>query len=139
MHSPLAQQHAQAAPRPACRTGPTPAAAPVLPAPARPAPACPAPVRPACVPQRPSAASLRSCRLRLLGASRAPSPAQRLAALCSMGSSPFQVLHTFFFFFFISFSHWKIPKKYIYLFSFIFQYTNKFIKIYFIYFFFFIS
>ena len=37
------------------------------------------------------------------------------------------------FFFFLSFSHWKIPKKYIYLFSFIFQYTNKFIKIYFIF------
>ena len=67
-------------------------------------------------------------------------PAQRPTALCSMGSSPFQVLHIFFsllFFFFISFSHWKITNKYIYLFSFIFQYTNKFIKIYFIYIFFF--
>ena len=52
----------------------------------------------------------------------------------NLGSSPPRSASFFFsLFFFISFSHWKIPKKYIYLFSFIFQYTNKFIKIYFIY------
>ena len=63
-------------------------------------------------------------------------PAQRPAQpYAQMGSSPFQCLPHFFFIFFSS--HRKIPKKNIYLFSFIFQYTNKFIKIYFIYFFYF--
>ena len=117
MHSPLAQQHAQAA-GPAAPRGPR-----------------------ACLPrarvtQHPSAQRpTRPCHLRLLCGSRAPacvpcapSLAQRPTALCSMGSSPFQVLHTFFF---LS-ATGKYQKKYIYLFSFIFQYTNKFIKIYFI-------
>ena len=84
-HSPLAQQHAQAA-RPATPLPPT-----ARPTPQR-LPARPAPKR----------------------------PAQRPAALCSMGSSPFQVLHTFFpFFFFHFFRSLENTKKYIiYFFSF---------------------
>ena len=96
----------------------------------RPTPACrarlPADPTCACLPIPPSPAC-RS-RLRLLQSLR-PAKAQ-------MGSSPFQVLHLqkkFFSSFFFSFCHWKIPKKNIYLFSFIFQYTNKFIKFFFLY------
>ena len=121
--------------------------------PVPPAPSTQRPVRHA-PPTRPSAACALlppapkrlPCACRLLRASLVPCahpspvlpparpapeyPAQRPTALCSMGSILFQVLHAFFFHFFHPLEN---TKKNIYLVSIIFQYTNKFIKIYFIY------
>ena len=119
-----------------------PSARPRTPAPcprARPPAAC-APARLAQRPARPAQPSAHPA------ATPAPTPAHACASCApsapqrrlptQMGSSlsRFCTKKNFFylFFFFISFIHWKIPKN-IYLFSFIFQYTNKFIKIYFIY------
>ena len=94
-------------------------------------------------------AALRACRP--APACRLPRPPARPCAccspaLCSMGSSPFQGLHQFFFFvfpyyyyFFITYSHWKI-KKYTYIiiiFSLLFSsilkqiYKNLFYSIFF--------
>ena len=83
--------------------------------------ACPSARAPAPVPRT----RLRPCRV----ARPAPSPAS-----AQMGGSPFQVSAPIFFFFLVS-SYWKIPKKYLYIFFFIFHNTQIkfffFIKIYF--------
>ena len=108
--------HAQATPRPrACRAPAAHCRAPprVLPRPtARPAAHC-LPRAPT-----PSAPRAHACRARCLAQ--------------PVGSSPSRFCTKIFFFFFSFFFSFlsttgKIPKKYIYLFSFNFQYTNKFI------------
>ena len=128
----------------AARLPPTPK----RPAPARPAPVYPAPVLPACVLPRPRAPALvptSACRLRAqlrpcspscaLASPAAPLRAQRSAKRSArMPYAQWVVAHFRFCIFFFSFlsTTGKYQKKYIYLFSFIFQYTNKLIKIYFI-------
>ena len=78
---------------------------------------------PSAQPTGPTACPGRApCRAPCLPAARPCRPAPG-CLMRSMGSSPFQVLHTFFLFFFpfffISFSHWKIPKNiFIYFLSF---------------------
>ena len=88
---------------PAARPGRAPCRAPRLPAarPCQPTPKRPRAQLPARHAPRAHAACTPACRLRPR-AYRAPAP-ERPAALCSMGSSPFQVLHTFFFSFFFHF------------------------------------
>ena len=139
--SPARPQRRASAPatRPACAALARPPA-PALPlAPAR-LPPCALPSAPACcraLRAVPCAPCPRPCAC--LHAQPRARPAcchaQPSAQCHAQWAVAIQVLYHFFFlffFFFISFIHWKIPKN-IYLFSFIFQYTNKFIKIYFIY------
>ena len=147
---PIASPHAQPA-RPSPRPRAYRLASPATRAPRAPAPAAAQLLR-ACLPasplpaarlcRPPIALSCRAPRLRTQ-APRARSPSAQpsakprahapyapslrfLPSQCSNGQYP--ISGSAYFFFFLSFSHWKIPKKYIYLFSFIFQYTNNLLK-----------